>query len=117
MAPIRMAWATQATKGCCRSRRAAACFRSRLLAPRGVPGRSLGLIWLAPLFVIVPLLPAMGAFRVTVLDVGQGLAVLVQTHTHSLLYDTGPRFSETADAGNRIIAPLLRANGVARQAQ
>jgi len=85
-----------------------------LLAPRGVPGRSLGLIWLLPLFVIVPLLPAMGAFRVTVLDVGQGLAVLVQTHTHSLLYDTGPRFSETADAGNRIIAPLLRASGVAR---
>jgi competence protein ComEC len=85
-----------------------------LLAPRGVPGRSLGLIWLAPLFVIVPVLPAMGAFRITVLDVGQGLAVLVQTHTHSLLYDTGPRFSETADAGNRIIAPLLRADGVAR---
>src|ERR1700681_2755384 len=85
-----------------------------LLAPRGVPGRSLGLIWLAPLFIIVPVLPAMGAFRVTVLDVGQGLAVLVQTHTHSLLYDTGPRFSETADAGNRIIAPLLRANGIAR---
>jgi len=85
-----------------------------LLAPRGVPGRSLGLIWLAPLFVIVPLLPWMGAFRITVLDVGQGLAVLVQTHTHSLLYDTGPRFSETADAGNRIIAPMLRATGVAR---
>ncbi len=85
-----------------------------LLAPRGVPGRSLGLIWLAPLFVIVPLAPAMGAFRVTVLDVGQGLAVLVETHGHSLLYDTGPRFSETADAGNRIIAPMLRANGIAR---
>ncbi|HEV2040436.1 MAG TPA: DNA internalization-related competence protein ComEC/Rec2 [Casimicrobiaceae bacterium] len=85
-----------------------------LLAPRGVPGRALGLIWLAPLFVIVPLLPAMGTFTVTVLDVGQGLAVLVQTHAHSLLYDTGPRFSETADAGNRIVAPMLRANGIAR---
>jgi competence protein ComEC len=85
-----------------------------LLAPRGVPGRALGLIWLAPLFFIVPLLPAMGSFSVTVLDVGQGLAVLVQTHAHSLLYDTGPRFSETADAGNRIVAPMLRANGIAR---
>jgi competence protein ComEC len=31
-----------------------------------------------------------------------------------LLYDTGPRFNETADAGNRIIAPTLRALGVAR---
>ncbi len=85
-----------------------------LLAPRGVPGRSLGLVWLAPLFVVVPLLPAMGAYQVTVLDVGQGLAVLVQTHDHTLLYDTGPRFTESADAGNRIIAPMLRASGVAR---
>src|SRR4029077_4544977 len=85
-----------------------------LLAPRGVPGRALGLIWLAPLFVVVPLLPAMGAFRITVLDVGQGLAVLVQTHRHALLYDTGPRFSDTADAGNRIVAPMLRANGISR---
>ncbi|HSS71398.1 MAG TPA: DNA internalization-related competence protein ComEC/Rec2 [Casimicrobiaceae bacterium] len=83
-----------------------------LLAPRGVPGRALGGVWLVPLFVIAPLLPPPGAFRVVVLDVGQGLAVLVQTHAHALLYDTGPRFNETADAGNRIIAPMLRATGV-----
>jgi competence protein ComEC len=85
-----------------------------LLAPRGVPGRIVGLAWLAPLFVVVPLLPPEGAFRLTVLDVGQGLAVLVQTHAHALLYDTGPRFNENANAGNRIIAPVLRANAVAR---
>ena len=83
-----------------------------LLAPRGVPGRVLGLAWLAPLFVVVPPPPAPGAFRVTVLDVGQGLAVLVQTHAHALLYDTGPRYNDTADAGNRIIAPMLRATGI-----
>jgi competence protein ComEC len=83
-----------------------------LLAPRGVPGRALGLAWLAPLFVVVPLPPPPGAFRVTILDVGQGLAVLVRTHTHALLYDTGPRYNDTADAGNRIIAPMLRATGV-----
>ena len=85
-----------------------------LLAPRGVPGRIIGLAWLAPLFVVVPLLPPEGAFRLTVLDVGQGLAVLVQTHAHALLYDTGPRFNESANAGNRIIAPVLRASAVAR---
>ena len=83
-----------------------------LLAPRGVPGRLLGLACLAPLFVVVPAPPAPGAFRVTVLDVGQGLAVLVQTHGHALLYDTGPRYNEVADAGNRIIAPMLRATGI-----
>jgi competence protein ComEC len=83
-----------------------------LLAPRGVPARMLGLAWLAPLFVVIPLPPAPGAFRVTVLDVGQGLAVLVQTHAHALLYDTGPRYNDTADAGNRIIVPMLRATGI-----
>jgi competence protein ComEC len=83
-----------------------------LLAPRGVPARVLGAAWLAPLFVVVPPPPAPGTFRVTVLDVGQGLAVLVQTHAHALLYDTGPRFNDSADAGNRIIAPMLRASGI-----
>jgi competence protein ComEC len=38
--------------------------------------------------------------------------VLVQTHAHALLYDTGPRYNDTADAGNRIIAPMLRAIGI-----
>ncbi len=85
-----------------------------LLAPRGVPGRAFGFVWLAPLFVLLPSKPAPGVFQMTVLDVGQGLAVLVQTHAHALLYDTGPRFNESADAGNRIIAPTLRALGVAR---
>ncbi|HEX3631682.1 MAG TPA: DNA internalization-related competence protein ComEC/Rec2 [Casimicrobiaceae bacterium] len=83
-----------------------------LLAPRGVPARVLGVAWLVPLFVVVPPPPAPGAFEVTVLDVGQGLAVLVRTHAHALLYDTGPRFNDTADAGNRIIAPMLRATGI-----
>jgi competence protein ComEC len=85
-----------------------------LLAPRGVPGRIFGIVWLAPLAVVAPVTPPPGAFRVTVLDVGQGLAVLVQTHAHALLYDTGPRFNENADAGDRIIAPVLRANAVER---
>jgi competence protein ComEC len=83
-----------------------------LLAPRGVPGRAFGFAWFLPLFLIAPLLPPPGTFWVTVLDVGQGLAVLVQTHSHALLYDTGPRYNEVADAGDRIIAPMLRATGV-----
>jgi competence protein ComEC len=85
-----------------------------MLAPRGVPGRMLGLVWLVPLFVVLPIVPSAGAFRLTILDVGQGLAVLVQTHRHALLYDTGPRYNENADAGNRIIAPMLRSIGVTK---
>lgn len=85
-----------------------------LLAPRGIPARSLGLVWLLPLVLVRPPPPAHGGFRMTVLDVGQGLAVAVETATHALLYDTGPQYSDTADAGARIVVPYLRAAGVAR---
>jgi competence protein ComEC len=85
-----------------------------LAAPRGVPGRALAWLWLLPLFVAVPLRPGEGEFRMTVLDVGQGLAVVVETRTRTLLYDTGPRYTEVADAGGRIVVPFLRAAGLAR---
>ncbi|MET0441204.1 MAG: DNA internalization-related competence protein ComEC/Rec2, partial [Casimicrobiaceae bacterium] len=83
-----------------------------VLAPRGVPGRWLGVFWLLPMFCVTPERPPEGAVRITTLDVGQGLAVAVETQTHALLYDTGPRFGETSDAGGRIIAPYLRARGL-----
>jgi competence protein ComEC len=83
-----------------------------LAAPRGVPGRALGLLAFVPLFVVRPPPPDSGTFTMTVLDVGQGLAVVVRTHAHALLYDTGPRFTEAADAGSRIVAPFLRATGI-----
>ena len=82
-----------------------------LLAPRAVPGRALGLLWIAPIALVRPAALPADAFRLTMLDVGQGLAVVVQTRQHTLVYDTGAQFTETADAGNRIIAPYLRATG------
>jgi competence protein ComEC len=85
-----------------------------LAAPRGVPGRHLGLLWLLPLHLASPEPPPPGAFAMTVLDVGQGLAVAVRTHRHTLLYDAGPRYHEAADAGGRIVVPYLRAAGVPR---
>ncbi|MFO1324959.1 MAG: DNA internalization-related competence protein ComEC/Rec2 [Burkholderiales bacterium] len=85
-----------------------------LLAPRGVPGRAWGFVWMLPLFVARPPPLPDGAFRMTVLDVGQGLAVVVETRTRTLVYDTGPAYTETADAGSRIVAPFLRASGLPR---
>ncbi|MBA4382468.1 MAG: competence protein ComEC, partial [Sideroxydans sp.] len=43
---------------------------------------------------------------------GQGLAVAVQTHSHAMLYDTGPDFAGEADSGNRILVPSLRGLGI-----
>jgi competence protein ComEC len=85
-----------------------------LLLPRGFPARWLGLVYCAPLFIVTPDTPAPGSMKVAVLDVGQGLGVVVQTARHALLYDTGPRYSAESDSGNRIIAPYLRAAGIAR---
>ncbi|MDF3031512.1 MAG: rec2 [Moraxellaceae bacterium] len=73
---------------------------------------------LAPAFLLPLLLPAPqlqpGQMRVTLLDVGQGLAVLVETQHHRLLYDTGPTLGPHADAGRRIILPALQRQGVRR---
>ena len=83
-----------------------------LLLPRGFPARWLGLIWFAPLFLVQPPKPGQGELWLTVLDVGQGLATVVRTQHHALLYDAGPRFGGDADSGSRIIVPYLRGTGV-----
>ena len=83
-----------------------------LMLPRGFPGRWLGAIACLPLFLVLPPLPRPGEVKMAVLDVGQGLAVVVRTARHALVYDTGPAFGPVADSGNRIIAPYLRASGV-----
>jgi competence protein ComEC len=85
-----------------------------LLLPRGFPARWLGLLAFLPLLTITPPRPPAGTAEVAVLDVGQGLAIHVQTATHDLLFDTGPAYSAEADSGNRIIVPYLRAMGVRR---
>lgn len=85
-----------------------------LLAPRGWPHRWLGLVWCVPLFAITPVRPADGEFELTVLDIGQGTAAVVQTARHTLVYDTGPRWTDASDAGSRLIAPYLRASGSSR---
>ena len=54
---------------------------------------------------------APGQFELLAADIGQGNAVIVRTASHTLLYDTGPRFSRESDAGHRVLVPLLRALG------
>ena len=85
-----------------------------MLLPWGFPARWLGITAFLPMFLIVPTPPEDGAARIAVLDVGQGLAVTVQTRRHALLFDTGPAFGPTADSGNRVIVPYLRAAGIRR---
>lgn len=81
------------------------------LLPRGTPGRAIALLGLLPLLAFVPARPGEGEFTVTTLDVGQGLAVHVRTAGHDLLFDSGPDWP-AGDAGERVVLPYLRAQGV-----
>jgi competence protein ComEC len=85
-----------------------------LLLPRGVPLRWVGIVLALPLALHRPPTPSPGEAWVDVLDVGQGLAVIVRTATRALAYDTGPSWGPDSDAGERIVVPFLRGEGVRR---
>lgn len=79
-----------------------------LLLPRTIPARYLGLFLCLPVFLPLSNRPGEGAVRFSLLDVGQGLAVVVQTAGHTLVFDTGPRLSAALDTGEAVIVPFLR---------
>ncbi|WP_132999519.1 DNA internalization-related competence protein ComEC/Rec2 [Luteimonas arsenica] len=85
-----------------------------LLLPRGVPGRSLALLLWLPLLWPDRQLPRHGEVELVMLDVGQGLSVLVRTAGHAALYDMGPATPDGFDAGERTVVPALHALGVRR---
>lgn len=85
-----------------------------LLAPRGIPGRWLGLVLLLPAISYQGEKPASGYYRFTLLDVGQGLASVVETQNHLLVFDTGPRFGPNFDTGAAVVEPFLRNLGISK---
>ncbi|MFA7588287.1 MAG: DNA internalization-related competence protein ComEC/Rec2 [Novosphingobium sp.] len=91
---------------------AAALGVTLLLLPRGTPHRLVGGLLLLPLATWTPPRPASDTAWLTLLDVGQGLAAVVQTQRHTLVYDAGPRFSADFDTGAAVVAPFLFAVGV-----
>ncbi len=85
-----------------------------LLASRGLPGRWVGVVWLLPALLVRPPGPAAGEVWMTMLDVGQGLAVVVRSQHRTVVFDTGPRYSSHFDAGESVVVPYLRQAGVRR---
>ncbi|UHQ55777.1 DNA internalization-related competence protein ComEC/Rec2 [Microbulbifer sp. YPW16] len=85
-----------------------------LALPNGIPGRHCG--WLFAILLAAPLLfPEQReprGLRLTVFDVGQGLAVLAGTGQAHLLYDTGPRSRSGWNAGAAIVSPYLLGEGI-----
>jgi competence protein ComEC len=83
------------------------------LCPPGLPGRRLGLVcWLA-LLLPAQRAPENGEFELTVLDVGQGLASVIRTANHVLVYDSGPAYMGRSTAVITVI-PFLQFHGVQR---
>ncbi len=85
-----------------------------LLAPFRLPARAAAFAGLLPLLGGAAHFPPDGAIRVVALDVGQGMAILVETSQRRLLYDTGPLYGGDSEAGARVILPYLRSRGIDR---
>lgn len=77
------------------------------LLPRHISPRYLTLLLMLPLLYRWPSLKQ-GEAQLSVLDVGQGLSVLIQTKKHQLLYDTGAN----SRVGEQVISPYLHYLGI-----
>jgi competence protein ComEC len=67
-----------------------------------------------PLLLLVPLLFAVlrpAQWQLHVIDVGQGLAVLLQHGSRGMLYDAGPRYGEHSATAAQVL-PYLRLAGI-----
>ncbi len=84
------------------------------LLPRGWPGRWISVPAVLALLSWQAERPPAGCFRLSVLDVGQGQAVLVETSNSELLYDTGPAWPGGGNVVAGTILPYLEYRSIAR---
>ena len=83
-----------------------------LLRARFGKARFVGALGFLSLFMFYKAPIEEGAFRMHVLDVGQGLSVVVETRQHSLLYDAGVKYRSGFDMGDAVINPFLRQQNI-----
>jgi competence protein ComEC len=83
-----------------------------LLAPRAWPAKWLAVCFCLPILFYKPPAPKWGEAEFTLLDVGQGLASVVQTAHHILVFDTGAKFGPNFNMGAAVVVPFLRTLGV-----
>lgn len=83
------------------------------LVPRGLWIRGLALYFLCVPLLYVAKKPGIGEVWVTWLDVGQGLCMVIQTHAHVMVYDTGPKYDDF-DVASLTLLPYLQYAGIRR---
>ncbi len=84
-----------------------------VILPRGWPGRWLAILGVFALLIYRPATPKPSCFDLHVLDVGQGLAVFVQSSRRTLVFDTGASYRGGGSAAEQLVIPFLRHRGVA----
>jgi competence protein ComEC len=83
-----------------------------LVLPGPLPLRCAAAALCLPAALFQPPAPEHGAYELAMLDVGQGLAIVIRTQSHTLVYDAGPAFRTGRDAGELVLLPYLRTRGV-----
>ncbi len=78
-----------------------------ILFPRPFPAKYLGVFLVLPLFFKTSEQIPENSIRISVIDVGQGLSVLVRTKNHQLLYDTGAGNNSGFSRGTSTLVPAL----------
>ena len=81
------------------------------LLPKGFPGRWLAGFFVLPALLFSPAKPDPGSFSYTLLDAGQGMASVLRTKNHILVYDVGKRLNDNFDVGRLVVVPYLKAKG------
>jgi competence protein ComEC len=79
-----------------------------ILAPKKFPAKYLAIIFLLPWLTYKFPQPSKNQVWFTLFDIGQGLASIVRTEHHVLIFDTGPKFGPDFDAGSAVILPYLQ---------
>ncbi|MGS0675892.1 DNA internalization-related competence protein ComEC/Rec2 [Shewanella sp. 125m-3] len=81
------------------------------------------LTWRLPLSVmLLPLVlsvlfhfsgaPKENRWQVHLLDVGQGLSLVIEKNNRALIYDTGARYGDTFSYADRVLLPFLKSQGI-----
>ncbi len=83
-----------------------------LIQPSGLPAKYLAYFLVLSLFFIQSPNVKSRQLRVTILDVGQGLSVVLETANHTMVYDAGPRSYSGFSTGHSVVLPYLQYRGI-----
>ena len=85
-----------------------------VVLPRRWPGRWIAVLGVMAIVLHKPAGPDNSCLDAYFLDVGQGLAVVLETSEHVLLYDTGASYRGGGSAAEQVVLPFLRSRRIDR---